>query len=116
MDLQSYNCVFCVDNHEKICSHLFLQCPFARQCWQFIQVQTPDNGAFPEVVEALKAQISSRFFMSAIILISWTIWTSKNKLIFEGIQPSIPRAKVIFKNEMLLLKHRVKQELSLQFF
>lgn len=115
MHSESYNCVLCMSSPEETVRHLFLDCPFARQCWQFIQVDIPLSSSFPEVSEQIRDQIQTRFFMVAIILICWTIWSSRNKLIFDGILPSVPRAKEIFQKELTLLKHRVKSSLSPQF-
>ena len=114
MHLPSYNCVMCLNSHEETRSHLFLHCPFARECWQHIRIDVPLDSDFPEVTEMFKDQIQSRFFIAAIILMCWSIWTSRNKLIFEGIQPSPAAAKEIFQKELLLLKHRVRVSLSLQ--
>jgi hypothetical protein len=114
MHLPSYNCVLCLNGHEETRSHLFLQCSFAKECWQLIHIDIPSDSDFPEIAELLREQIQSRFFIAAIILMCWAIWTSRNKLIFEGIQPSPVLAKETFQKELLLLKHRVKASLSLQ--
>lgn len=54
MHLESYNCVLCLQNVEETCQHLFLLCPFAQQCWNFIQVVVPFNEDFQEVIEYFK--------------------------------------------------------------
>jgi hypothetical protein len=47
--------------------------------------------------------------MDIIIILSWSIWTSRNKLIFEGQQPGIPSVKETFKQEFALVILRTKQ-------
>lgn len=115
MNLDSYNCVFCVSVAEETCQHLFLQCPFARHCWHSIQVETPIATSFPEAAVQIKDQLRSRFFMATLILMAWSIWTVRNKLIFKGIQPSIEAVKACFQKELLLLMHRVKENLQEEF-
>jgi hypothetical protein len=59
--------------------------------------------------------IQSQFFMTAVVLIWWAIWTARNDLIFEGIQPNVNNARSLFCNEILLLLHRVKSSLAVSF-
>lgn len=113
MELESYDCVFCVNSTEETVQHLFLQCPFAAQCWQNIQIEAPGNTLFPETVSQIKEQMQSQFFMATIILMCWSIWKARNNLIFEGVQPSIMAVKLDFKKEMSLLLHRVKERLHI---
>lgn len=40
MVLQDYNCVLCNAAIQETSVHLFLECPFASQCWSLINVQT----------------------------------------------------------------------------
>jgi hypothetical protein len=115
MELDSFDCVFCVNSVEETCQHLFLQCPFASQCWPIIQIEAPISTMFPEASTQIKDQMQSQFFMATTILMCWSIWTARNKLIFEGVQPSIPAVKLSFQKEMLLLLHRVKDRLHENF-
>jgi len=73
MELESFDCVFCVNSMEETAQHIFLQCPFTSQCWDGIQIEAPTNTPFPEVVSQLKDQLHSKFFMETIILMSWSI-------------------------------------------
>jgi len=50
------------------------------------------------------------FYMEIIILMSWSIWVSRNDHIFQGIQPSIPNCRAIFKKEFSLVIHRAKKK------
>jgi hypothetical protein len=71
MQLESYNCVLCLQNTEETCQHLFLQCPFAVQFWQLISIDIPINDDFPEITDYLKDRLHSQFVMAAIILTCW---------------------------------------------
>jgi len=73
-----------------------------------LQVTPVDSDSFFGTIENIKAQISSPMFMSLIILLYWTIWTARNELIFQGIQPSLGQCRATFKKELALLMHRVK--------
>lgn len=115
MHLESYNCVLCLQSTEETCQHLFLQCPFAASCWQIINIDPRTFGDFPDAVQYMRDTIQLQFFMSAAILMCWAIWKSRNNIIFEGIQHSVNNVRRVFQEEILLLKHRVKPSLSIQF-
>ena len=96
MHLESYNCVLYLQNTEETCQHLFLQCPFAKQCRRIIHIGIPLNEDFHEIVDYLRDRLQSQFFMAAVILICWAIWSARNDLIFKGIQPTIGNARNLF--------------------
>ena len=108
MVLPSYDCAICNNGIEETLQHLFFQCPLALTCWNMLQVTPVDSDSFFGTIESIKAQISSPMFMSLIILLCWTIWTARNELIFQGIQPSLGQCRATFKKELALLMHRVK--------
>lgn len=107
MALPSYACVLCGSDTEETLEHLFFQCPLAVACWGLIQVQIENSAGIFEVVEDSKAQLHTPIFMSLVILLCWTIWTTRNHLIFQGVQPSLQRYREVFRKELLLLQHRV---------
>ncbi|KAF8689582.1 hypothetical protein HU200_041757 [Digitaria exilis] len=81
---------------EESLEHLFLQRPFAHQCWGFLQLQISDPDDLFAPVDTLKSQLQVLFFMDVVILLCWTIWMARNDLIFRGIQPTIQNSKVTF--------------------
>lgn len=115
MHLESYNCVLCLQNTEETCQHLFLRCPFANQCWQLIHIDIPLNVDFLEIADYFKDRLHTQFLMAAVVLMCWTIWATRNDLIFKGIQPSLNNGRALFQKEILLLMHRVMTRLNLQF-
>ena len=72
----------------------------------------PLNENFLEVTDYLKDRLQSQFFMVAVVLIYWSIWTSRNDLIFKGIQRTVNNARSLFRKEILLLLHRVNSRLT----
>jgi len=107
MHLDSYNCVLCNHLVEESVEHLFVECPFAKMCWDIISIDIPLGSSFPEHTAQLKIQLNSQFFMEAIILMCWTIWTARNDLILS-VSLDLPGCKHVFFRELMLLQHRVK--------
>ena len=108
MQLDSYNCDLCNSLVEESANHLFMDCPFARMCWDFIHIDIPLNSGFPELASQMKDQLNSQFFMEAIILLCWTIWSARNELIFRGVRLNLARINRVFFKELNLLQYRVK--------
>jgi hypothetical protein len=94
--LPSFDCVLCQTTPEETVEHLFLHYPFAQSHWALLHLQIPQSDSF-QILSALRTQLNVPFFMDIIIILSWSIWTSCNKLIFEGQQPGIPSVKEIFQ-------------------
>lgn len=84
MHLDSHNCALCNLMDEESAHHLFVDCPFARMCWDILNVDISLNGSFPELSSQIKIKLNTQFFMEAIILMCWTIWSTRNELIFRG--------------------------------
>lgn len=50
-----------------------------------------------------------KFFMEALAICCWNIWSRRNDLIFNGVQVNFGKWKSDFKEDFTLLKHRVKE-------
>jgi hypothetical protein len=109
MALQDYNCVLCNASVEESLTHLFLECPFAIQCWSVISVQVDQNIDPFQNLQSFKDQLQVPFFMEIIILMCWMIWKARNDLIFRQIAPNIQMSKQSFKDEFSLLLLRAKK-------
>jgi hypothetical protein len=59
-------------------------------------------------LEYLRGQINKPFFMEIIVLISWAIWMSRNKEIFNNTAATIQGCKAIFRHEFSSLLWRAK--------
>lgn len=109
MHLQSYSCVLCNASVDETLSHLLLECPFANQCWNIVNVQINANLSPYQLLTSFRDQLHVPFFMEIIVLMAWTIRKSRNDLIFRGINPSIQQAKLNFKEEWRTLLFRAKR-------
>ena len=114
MAIDSYNCVLCSHSIEETSEHLFLSCYFAKQC-SLLGIDTSDNSRFPEIASSFKVKLQSKFFMVAVILMCWSIWTVRNDFIFNGVQPSVQNCRRKFFSELRLVQQRVKQSLQTSF-
>jgi hypothetical protein len=111
MPLPSYNCILCALDHEETLEHLFLQCPFAISCWLFLQVNCPNSwNQISDVFVDFQQQLHVPFFMEIVVLFCWSIWTVRNKFIFEGIQPTLVAVQQVFKQEFAMVIHQAKSK------
>lgn len=62
MDFPTYSCVLCTADIEESAQHLFLQCPFAQQCWNSLHLQISDSDGPFRYLESLKLQLHVLFF------------------------------------------------------
>ncbi|TVU13198.1 hypothetical protein EJB05_40731, partial [Eragrostis curvula] len=108
MHLDDYNCEMCILQREETIYHLFLKCNFARQSWESIGLHAPLTSNPGRAVKRLKQQLPVPFYMEIIILMAWSIWTTRNDWIFNGKDPTIQACKDKFKREFALVIHRAK--------
>lgn len=111
MELPSYDCVLCASNTEETLEHLFLQCPFAIQCWQMLHLQIDFLYNSIQSLQSFKVQLHVPFFMDVIILLSWCIWMARNDQIFRNIQPTLQRCRSHFEQEFAWVILRAKKSL-----
>jgi hypothetical protein len=108
MELDSYSCENCLWQREETLYHLFLRCNFAKACWNSIGI-TPPRISNPEEASAnLKHQLNVPFSMEIIILMTWSIWKSRNKWLFSNKDPSVHRCTQEFCKELRLIMHRAR--------
>ena len=108
MQLPDYTCVLCTNGLVESLSHMLLQCPFAIQCWGLINLDIQQNLEPYQILESFKDQLNVPFFMEAIIIMAWTIWSVRNDSISRGINPSIQGVRFKFRDEWRLLLLRSK--------
>lgn len=109
------SCALCNLSVEEWVHHHFVDCPFARICWDILHIDIPLNCSFPELFTQIKIQLNSQFSTEAAILLCWTIWTARNELLFKGNSLNLIGCRGIFFNELKLLKHRMKTNQLNQF-
>jgi hypothetical protein len=103
MTLQDYNCILCSSSTEESLTHLFLHCPFAVQCWAWLNVQVDQSLDPFQTLQSFKDQLPVPFFMEIIIIMCWTIWKVRNDMIFRQISPRMQNAKEDFRKEFEVL-------------
>ena len=62
IQLESYNCVLCQSQSEETVQHLFLSCPFAKECWSVLNIDFQVDSAFPKALLQIRVQSHSHFF------------------------------------------------------
>jgi hypothetical protein len=103
-------CPLC-DQEPKNIQHLLCTCVFARQFWYYILSSlgmanlSPDSNesTFADWWAKVSKQVHKskrRGFNSIIILGAWCLWLHRNKVVFDGVSPSIIGIKAIFLDEV----------------
>jgi hypothetical protein len=110
MYLESYSCELCLLQKEKKLRHLFLRCPFTKNCWLLIGVHVPSWLRPHRAVKHIKRQVRVLFAMELIIIMSWSIWTERNSWLFRNIDPTVTGCKATFKKEMEMIILRSKKK------
>jgi len=83
-------------------------CPFAVQCWGWLNIQVDPNLDVLQLFQSFKAQLATPFFMEIIVLMCWCIWKARNDHIFRHI-PLVSNTNADFRKEFELLLLRGKQ-------
>jgi hypothetical protein len=71
---------------------------------------THDQLDIQDILTSAMLVISKPFFMELILLIAWSIWTTRNGFIFKAVPPSIYMCRKKFKDEIALLVHKAKRK------
>jgi hypothetical protein len=112
MVLPNYNCVLCTQNVEETVLHLFLDCPFSKQCWSMFNLRVISRSSGFQVMESFIGQLAKPLFMEIIIIMCWSIWSVRNAYIFENEVPTVQKCKAAFKATFALLLRRAKLKFS----
>jgi len=110
--LQDYSCVLCNNSVDESIIHLLLECPFAIQCWNLVNIQIDQDLNPFQLLHSFREQLAVPFFMEIIILLSWTIWKLRNDFIYRGVNPTIQATNLNFKEEWRLLLLKAKKSYS----
>jgi hypothetical protein len=76
MVLDSYTCELCLLQREETLRHLFLSCPFAKNCWASMMI--PSWLRATRATTYMKCHIGLPFTMEIIIMMRWCIWKERN--------------------------------------
>jgi hypothetical protein len=108
--IQSYSCATLNCSHEETLHHLFVTCPFASACWDFICPNRSKGMSILETFSDLRDNLHVPFFMKIIILTAWSIWIVRNNKIFNNENPTIASWKAIFKQELRWVQYGLKEK------
>jgi hypothetical protein len=87
--LDSYTCDLCILQKLETTAHLILICNFAKACWQSIGVTFISTRSMPHIFNRIRRKLGVSFFMDIIILMSWSIWSTRNDWILSILDPSV---------------------------
>jgi hypothetical protein len=110
MELDSYTCDLCLRRKVETMAHLFLRCNFAKACWSSVGVSVITTKPAFQIFKAIKDKLSVPFAMEIIILMAWSIWTTRNDWMFKNKDPQVQECKQKFLKEFSLLLHRVRPD------
>nr|TKW10249.1 hypothetical protein SEVIR_6G149700v2 [Setaria viridis] len=89
MFLESTTCEMCILQKRETTAHLFLRCNFAKACWRSVGITYPCTRSATSIFNTIRRQIQLPFFMEIIILMTWSIWTTRNDWTFNNSAPTI---------------------------
>nr|TKW33543.1 hypothetical protein SEVIR_2G243800v2 [Setaria viridis] len=108
MDLPSYNCVLCQGNITEAIQHHLMRCPFSKLCWNLINLQISDDlSGYYNLAQKSDGQ---PFFLEITVLMAWSIWITRNGIIFDNQDASIQRCTDNIRKEFALVIHQTKKK------
>jgi hypothetical protein len=108
MNLESYTCENCIWQKEETLYHLFLKCNFAKACWTSIGLTSPRIANPEDAAVNLMQQLNVPFSMEIVILMTWSIWKTRNAWLFQNKAPTVQLCKNEFARELHLVMLRAK--------
>jgi hypothetical protein len=100
--------VLCTSQTLETRDHLFFDSPYARNCWEKIQINWYYSKPISERVIHARMHFPGQCFMEILFCAAWNIWKDRNDLIFNNHEASFPRWKVRFTSDLDLHRYRVK--------
>ena len=84
--VESLDCVLCEDSTRETRMHLFFGCEFSHDFWSRLGDVWNYDPPFMDMLLDTKQRSNNQFFKIALIAGCWSLWTHKNKIIFENEQ------------------------------
>jgi ribonuclease HI len=86
--IQSPKCNICSGPWETV-GHILIHCKFAKEIWRTstikLSFKSLYNLNFDDIIHSVHSSLNKKDF-SLFLCISWSIWTARNKRIFENIK------------------------------
>jgi hypothetical protein len=93
MHLDDYQCVLCQNSTEETVMHLLFYCPFAKDCWSWMDFHFADHLSIQQIFLAWKSPLKVEFSLDIFILLCWAIWMTRNDVVFRNMNPSVQDCK-----------------------
>nr|TKW01386.1 hypothetical protein SEVIR_8G176700v2 [Setaria viridis] len=117
MQLESQTCEMCIWQKRETVKHLFFCCRFAKACWNSIGITYTSTRTIQNIILQIKNKLQVPFYMEIIILIAWSIWTTRNGWFFNNLAPSpgvcLQKFTSEFKDILLRVKPRYLQQMEI---
>jgi hypothetical protein len=78
MVLDSYNCELCLFQREEKDHRLFFSCPFAKNYWNALGINSPTWLNADRAKKSIRRQLHVPFAMNVTVIMCWGIWTERN--------------------------------------
>jgi hypothetical protein len=107
--------VLCSTGMEEDIDHLFFECPFTVQCWNYINFTWDIGLPLPERLATATSAHNLDFITEAALIVAWELWKLRNDKIFQRRDPTSVIWLANFKNQCLLQSVRFKDDFISSF-
>jgi hypothetical protein len=113
MDIGSvFSCMLCDTGLEETRNHLFFCCPFSSSCWSEIGITWHTDMHLGHMIAEGKKCWARPLFTEILILGSWNIWKTRNRVFFDQANPEVGVWKRQLSQDLEILQCRVKEQLQ----
>lgn len=110
--LEDYNCVICSNSVVETRFHLFFECPFSSDCWNYLSIHYNISLQPLDMVIEARLAFGSPIFREFFVTACWIIWTTRNRVVFYNASVCLNSLKVAFKHELGLVCTKAKSSIS----
>jgi hypothetical protein len=110
--LESKNCVLCMEDADETLIHLFFSCDFSQVIWWKIGKEWHTDLQLINMLLDTFNRSANHFFKIAMMAGCWSIWNHKNKITFDNEQRCVESCHSFFKATIQEIRHRVKPSLK----
>jgi hypothetical protein len=103
MPLDSFTCDNYIFQIEETIIHLFFRCNFARRCWLLLDIRPPRTTDLLHTLLRIRRRLQVSWRLESVIIMTWSIWRSRNNWIFNETPPTVIECKAMFRKEFLLM-------------
>jgi hypothetical protein len=100
---EDVHCELCSGRYYEDRIHLFFECTFSQQIWNYLQIDWPVSDDLQTVITVARTAFNKPFFMEVIITTCWNIWLIHNAKLFNHKRPLFATWKAKFIHDISLL-------------